>query len=131
MKSPAVSFLRSPFSAIAAVVAGAMLLAAQPTMAQTFPISKAIDSNRVDFKDSAQVHALYGKLINAADDVCGNTWRVGLEPVAHPDACRERALGDAVRRVNRQSLTLVYLSQHTLLQAQQYGIVVPSSVASN
>jgi UrcA family protein len=133
MKSPAINVLHvgSSLNAAAAVVASAMLLTAQPTVAHEASISKSISTVGVDFNDPGQVRALYGKLVSASCDVCGNTWRVGLEPVANPAACSERALGDAVRVLNQRQLTLAYLSQHTMLQAEQYGILVPSALASN
>jgi UrcA family protein len=132
MKSPSIDLLRigSPLNAVAAVVASAMLLLAQSTLAHEVSISKPISTAGVDFNDPGQVRALYGKLASASRNLCSDTWRVGLEPIANPAACTERALGDAVRVINKQSLTLTYLSQHTMLQAQQYGITVPSALAS-
>lgn len=133
MQYPPVKFLHvvSPLNAAAAVVASAMLLMTQPALAGNFPISKSIDTAGVDFNSPGQVRALYGKLVSAAQDVCGNTWRLGLEPLARPNDCSERVLGNAIRVSNHPQLTLAYLSQHTVLQAAQYGIVVPSAVASN
>jgi UrcA family protein len=133
MRSPSIDSLRvgSAINAAAAVVASAVLLTAQPTLAHEVSISKSIDTAAVDFKDPGQVRALYGKLVIASRNLCSDTWRVGLEPLANPAACSERALGDAVRVINERQLTLAYLSRHTTLQAQQYGIPVPNALASN
>jgi len=133
MKSPAINFLHigSPLNAAAAVVASAMLLTVQSAVAHEVSMSKSISTAGVDFNDPGQVRALYGKLVSASHDVCGETWRVGLEPVANPAACSERALGNAVRVFNQRQVTLAYLSQHTMLQAEHYGILVPSALASN
>jgi UrcA family protein len=135
MKSPAIKFLHigSPLNAAAAVVASAMLLTAQPSVAHEFTISKSVSTAGVDFTDPGQVRALYRKLADAASAVCSNNsaLRVGLEPIAIPAACSEQALGNAVRAINQQQLTVAYLSQHTMLQASKYGIVAPSTLASN
>jgi UrcA family protein len=133
MKISAINFLHIglTLNTAAAVVASAMLLTAQSAVAHEFSISRSISSAGVDFNDPGQVRALYVKLVSASQDVCGDTWRLGLAPVANAAACSERALGTAVRAVNQRQLTLTYLSQHTLLQASQYGIVVPSTLAAN
>ncbi|HEY4972997.1 MAG TPA: UrcA family protein [Steroidobacteraceae bacterium] len=133
MKISAINFLHmgSPRNAAVAIVASAMLLTAQAAMAHEFPIAKSVSTAGVDFNDPGQVRALYGRLFTASSDVCDTSVRVGLEPVADPRACSERSLGNAVRAINQPQLTLAYLSQHTILQAQKYGIPVPSNLASN
>jgi UrcA family protein len=135
MKNPTIKFLHfgSPLNAAAAVVASAMLLTAQPSVAHEFTISKSVSTAGLDFNDPGQVRTLYRKLVTASSGVCSNNaaLRVGLEPVAIPAACSEEALGNAVRVINQPLLTLTYLSEHTMLQAKKYGIVVASTLASN
>jgi UrcA family protein len=133
MKGPSIDFLQigSALNAAATVVASAMLLIAQSAVAHEVSTSKLVSTAGVDFSDPTQVRALYGKLVSTSRNLCSDTWRVGLEPIADPVACSERALGNAVRVINERQLTLTYLSRHTTLQAQQYGIPVPSALASN
>jgi UrcA family protein len=76
----------------------------------------------LDLRQSADVRELYGRLKEAARMVCGNDYRLGLEPVADFKSCYEKALGDAIRSVNRPQLTLAYLQTHTLQDAASRGI---------
>jgi len=51
--------------------------------------------------------------------------RVDLQPPTSFAGCYEKALGDAVRSVNRPQLNIVYLATHTSRDAETYGIDVP------
>jgi len=116
---------------LALLLAGSCTASIAQAGEQIITVSKTISTAGVDFNDPRQVHALYRRLVAASSDVCGNRWRLGLDPVADPAACGERSLGKAVRELNKSQLTLVYLSEHTMLQAKQYGVPVPSTLASN
>jgi UrcA family protein len=79
----------------------------------------------LDLSQPADAHEVYRRLYFAARIACGNGNRVGLQPPASFVACYEKALGEAVRSVNRPQLNIVYLATHTIRDAETYGIDVP------
>ncbi len=84
----------------------------------------------LDLRQSADARELYGRLKEAARTVCGNAYRVGLEPVADFKSCYESALANAIRSVNRPKLTLAYLQTHTPQDAASQGIGDQTQVAA-
>ena len=84
----------------------------------------------LDLRQPADARELYGRLKEAARIVCGSGIRVGLEPVTDFKSCYEKALGNAIRSVNRPQLTMAYLKTHTLQDAADRGIDVPTLVAA-
>jgi UrcA family protein len=84
----------------------------------------------LDLRQPADARKLYGRLKEAARMVCGNDYRVGLEPVADFKSCYEKALGNAIRSVNRPQLTLAYQWTHTLQDAASQGMGDHTQVAA-
>ena len=83
----------------------------------------------LDLSQEAGIRELYSRLKNAADAVCNNVYRVGLEPVTNYTDCYEKALGAAVMSVNKPSLTEIYLSAHTLRDANSHGVTAAQLIA--
>lgn len=107
-----------------AALAACALFAGVVQAGDTFPIKVTINTAGLDLRQEAGIRELYSRLKNAADAVCNNVYRVGLEPVANYVDCYEKALGAAVQSVNRPKLTQVYLSAHTLKDATAHGVKV-------
>jgi UrcA family protein len=84
----------------------------------------------LDLGQPAGARKLYRRLQIAATIACGKGDQVGLEPVQNLSECYEKALADAVRRVNRPQLSVVYLATHTSRDAAKYDIEVPAQVAA-
>ena len=84
----------------------------------------------LDLSRPADAREVYRRLYFAARTACGNGNRVGLEPPPSFMVCYEKALGDAVRSVNRPQLNIVYLATHTSRDAEKYGIEVPARMAA-
>jgi len=112
-------------------LAASILLTGVVQADNTFPISVAVTTAGLDLRQDAGVREMYSRLKNAADAVCNNIYRVGLEPVANYVDCYETALGAAVRSVNHPQLTRVYLGTHTLKDARAHGVKVPLLAAGS
>jgi UrcA family protein len=84
----------------------------------------------LDLNQPADAREVYRRLYFAARIACGSGTRVGLEAPPSFVACYEKALGDAVRSVNRPQLNIVYLATHTSRDAQTFGIEVPARLAA-
>jgi UrcA family protein len=82
----------------------------------------SVSTGDIDLSQPAGVRRLYGRLRDAARIACRDGDRVGLEPVADFTSCFEKSLGEAVRSINRQPLTQLYLQTHTLQDATALGI---------
>ena len=65
----------------------------------------SVSTRDVDLSQPAGLRRLYGRLRDAARIACGDGNRLGLAPVDNFTRCFEKALGEAVRSVNRQRLT--------------------------
>jgi UrcA family protein len=119
-----------PYICIAAVAACAVLSGPAQANRQPFTIRLPVSTTGLDLSQPAGASELYGRLKEAARIVCGSGDRVGLEPVTDFKSCYEKALGGAVRSVNRPQLTMAYLRTHTLQDAATQGIDVPTRVAA-
>jgi UrcA family protein len=113
-----------------AALTASVLLAGAVQAGSTFPITVKVNAAGLDLSQVAGIRALYSRLKTAADAVCGNAYRVGLQPVASYADCYEKALGAAVQSVNQTRLTLEYLGTHTLKDAAAHGIELPVHMAS-
>jgi UrcA family protein len=115
---------------IAAVAAAAAL--ACPVQAATHIVDISVPVNTADLDLTRPTDAieLYRRLNKAARAACSPSVRVDLLYVTDFYGCYERALGDAVKSINRPQVTMVYLSKHTLQDAEARGINVPSQLAS-
>jgi UrcA family protein len=117
-------------------VFGAAILAcmffAGDVLAQGHEVSVAyqVSTRGLDLSTSAGARELYSRLKNAAWIVCARANRVGLEPSPNPDACSEKALGEAIRSAHRPLLVQAYLETHSLGQAAAHGIDVPTQLAA-
>jgi UrcA family protein len=113
-----------------ALVAFAML--SSPILAKDHEvtITIAVTTAGLDLSQSTAARELYGRLVKAAHVACGDGNRADLVPVSNFAVCYEKALGSAVRSVNRPQLTMQYLAKHTLEDAAMHGIDVPVQVAA-
>ena len=114
----------------ALVIAGSLFAAQAQANDHRVIVSRQVDSTGLDLNNSADAAAFYMRLRHAAVDVCERRMRVDLLPNSDATGCFEKALGDAVRQAHATLVTQQYLSNHTLRQAAQWGIQIPSEVAS-
>jgi UrcA family protein len=114
-----------------AVVAG-MLFGGVAAAAEDHDVTVAIhvSTQSFDLSQPASAQKFYARLEHAAWVVCTHGNRVDLAPVDDPNACYEKALGDAVRATRNSMVTQIYLAGHTLQQAVAYGIDIPAQVAA-
>jgi len=119
------------FTCIAAAAACAAALSS-PIQAKDKEVTIAISVNGagLHLNQPAGARELYRRLQHAAYIACGHGNRVDLVPVADVSGCHEKAVGDAVRSVNRPLLTMIYLETHTPQDAASHGIGVPVLVAA-
>jgi len=113
-----------------AALAASVLLAGRVQAANTVPIKVTVNTAGLDLSQEAGIRALYSRLKNAADAVCNNLYRVGLQPVPDYANCYEQALGAAIQSVNQPQLTQVYLGAHSLKDATAHGVKVPLLAAA-
>jgi len=114
----------------AAAVACALVAANVAANGHDVTVAIHVSTQGIDLSQPVGAHQFYERLQNAAWLACTRANRVGLEPVADPIACYEKALGDAIRSANRPLVTQVYLATHTLREAAARGIDVPAQVAA-
>lgn len=119
------------WSAFGAVIAACTFFAGD-VMAQGHEVRVAyqVSTQGLDLSKPAGARELYSQLKNAAWIVCTRANRVGLEPSRDPDACTEKALGEAIRSAHIPLLVQTYLETHSLWQAAAYGIDVPVQLAA-
>jgi UrcA family protein len=115
---------------IAAAAACAVLSVAAQAEELIFMVQATVATAGLDLSQPADARELYTRLSKAAGTVCSDRSRVDALPVADFASCYQKALGDAVRSANRTQLTLVYLQTHTLQDAANRGIGVPTLVVA-
>jgi UrcA family protein len=93
-------------------------------------VKVSVTTTGLDVGQPAGARELYSRLQHAANVVCGNGMRVGLQTIGDFAGCVETALGEAVRSANLPQLTIAYLRTHTLQQATTHGIEVPVLMAA-
>jgi UrcA family protein len=108
-----------------------LLAGPAPAEERTFAVAVPVNSVGLDLGQPAGVRKFYARIRSAAGIVCSHGNRAALAPPSDPRACRETALGDAIRTLGMPALTQVYLASHTLAEAAARGIPVPTQVASN
>jgi UrcA family protein len=116
----------------AGALATCALLLAGGSAAKEFDVKVAIpvDTRGIDLKQLSGAQEMYRRIEHAANVACTYANRVDVKPVANVVACREEAVGNAVRSANSPLLAQVYLENHTLRQAATYGIQIPRQLAS-
>jgi UrcA family protein len=130
MNSKALILFVKSFTSFVALVACAVLSGNVRADGHEVIVRISVSAAGLDFNRPADAREVYSRLYFAARNACGNGNRVGLEPPPSFENCYERALGGAVRFVNRPQLNLVYLETHTRRDAETYGIEVPARMAS-
>jgi UrcA family protein len=90
----------------------------------------SVNATGLDLGRPGDAREVYRRLYFAARTACGNGNRVGLEPPPSFVDCYEKALGGAVRSVNRPQLNIVYLATHTTRDAETFGIQVSAHMAA-
>jgi UrcA family protein len=93
-------------------------------------VARQVSTQGLDLSTPAGARELYSRLKNAAWIVCTRANRVGLDPTPDPDACSEKALGEAIRSAHKPLLVQAYLETHSLRQAAAHGIDVAAQVAA-
>ena len=99
----------------------------------TVSVAIRVSTQGIDPSKPPGAHELYRRLKNAAWIVCTRANRVDLEPSPDPEACAEKALGEAILSAHLPRLTQAYLETHSLRQAAAHGIdapVAPAQVAA-
>ena len=119
-----------PFICVAALAMCAVLSASVKADSPEVTVKISVSAVGLDLSRPADAREVYRRLYFAARTACGNGNRVGLQPPPSFVDCYEKALGDAVRSVNRTQLNIVYLASHTGHDAGAYGIEVPARVAA-
>jgi UrcA family protein len=129
--------IKAPFSSAARLdllgaLAACGLLCGAVQAAEEHTLIAKVTVNTLGLNPSqpAGAHELYGRLSKAARVVCSHANRVDLHADSDFVGCYQKALAAAVRSVNRQQLTLEYLTTHTLRDAAKYGIDLPLSAAA-
>jgi UrcA family protein len=119
-----------PFLCLAALAAFAALSGSVRADSPEVTIKISVNAAGLDLRRPADAREVYRRLYFAARTACGKADRVGLQPSDNFVFCYEKALGDAVRSVNRPQLNAVYLAMHTGRDAEIYGIEVPPRMAA-
>lgn len=114
----------------AAIAAGMLFAGSVAAKDDAVTVSIQVSTQGLDVSQPRGAQELYWRLQHAARVACTHGNRVGLAPPPDPDACREKALADAIRAANLTLLTQVYLGSHTLREAAAHGIDVPVPVAA-
>jgi UrcA family protein len=122
------------WSVLGAAIVACTLFAGD-VAAEGSPVIVAIrvSTQGIDLSKPAGARELYHRLKHAAWDVCTRANRVGLAPSPDPEACSEKALGEAILSAHMPLLTQAYLETHSLDQAAAHGIdvtVAPVQVAA-
>ncbi len=114
----------------AAVIACTLLAGNVSAEGRPVTVALKVSTRGLDLETTAGAHELYTRLQNAAWIACTRANRVGLEPTRNPEACSEKALGEAIQSANMRQLTQIYLETHTLREASALGIGIPLHVAA-
>ena len=131
MITKAPTLTSTPFISIAALAACAVLSGPVPAKGHEVTVTVPVSTAGLDLRDPGSVRELYRRLRLAARTACDNGNRVDLlQPLPNFAGCYEKALGNAVRSVDRPQLNAVYLETHTLRDAATYGIEVPVRMAA-
>src|SRR5258708_2978831 len=114
------------WSVLGATIVPSMFFPADvPPDASTVSWAIRVSTQGIDLGEPAGARELYRRLKNAAWIVCTRANRVDLEPSPDPEACSEKALGEAILSAHMPLLTQAYLKTHSLGQAAAHGIDVP------
>ena len=119
-----------PFIGLAALAACAVLSGQVKAGSHEVTVKISVSAAGLDLSRPADARKVYRRLYFAARTACGNANRVGLQLPSSFVDCYEKALGNAVRSVNRPQLNIVYLATHTSRDAETYGIEVPARMAA-
>jgi len=118
------------FTCVVALAACSLLSGSIQAKERIVTLKVSVNTAGLDVGQPAGARQLYSRLQHAANVVCGNGGRVGLETVGDFAGCVETAIGEAVRSANLPQLTMAYLRTHTLQQATTHGIEVPVLMAA-
>lgn len=89
-----------------------------------------LSTQGLDLSQPADARTFYTHLEHAARVACTHGNRVDLEPSDDPQGCYERALARAIHSAKVPMLTQIYLYNHTLQDAEAFGILVPAQMAA-
>ena len=120
----------NPFICLVALAACAVLSGPVKADGHEVTVKISVSAAGLDLNRPADAREVYRRLYFAARIACGKGNRVGLQPPPSFVVCYEKALGDAVRSVNRPQLNIAYLATHTSRDAETYGIEVPARMAA-
>jgi UrcA family protein len=120
----------SAWPVLGATLAACTFFAGSAAAKDPLTVAYRVTTQGLDLSQPTGAHGLYFRLQHAAKVVCTHGMRVDLAPSSDPQACYEKALGDAIRSVDLPLLTQVYLATHTLQEAAAYGIDVRLQVAA-
>jgi UrcA family protein len=115
----------------AAVAACALLLPSVQADERVIRLQVRVSTADLDLAQPDAARKLYSRLSKAAYEVCSNPLLVDVPSRTESGSCHERALGNAIRSVDRPQLTSVYLKTHTLQDAAKRGIDVATLMVAN
>jgi UrcA family protein len=118
------------FICIAALSACAAISARVQAEGHEVIIKIPVSYADLDLGQAVGAQKLYRRLRQAAWIARADGNRVGLQPLAEPEVCRQKAIGDAVRAIKQPRLTAIYLETHTLEDAKTLGIDIPVLAAA-
>jgi UrcA family protein len=119
-----------PFICLVALAACAVPSGQVKADSHEVTVKISVSAAGLDLSRPADAREVYRRLSFAARTACGDGNRVGLQPPSSFVDCYEKALGDAVRSVNRPQLNIVYLATHTSRDVEAYGIEVPARMSA-
>ena len=93
----------------------------------TFTVGVNVTSRGLDLSTPAGMQAFYRRVQRAAEVVCTQPGLVRVDDYA---TCYQKALANAIRSLKLPSLTVMYLEDHTLKQAEAAGIDLPPQLAA-
>jgi UrcA family protein len=112
------------------ILAATVLVAAACAAAPAFAVtdnslareasSSRIETANVDFRDAGQVRAFHKRLQQAALFVCGSSPEASRAQRAADRACAEKAVSDAVSKLDRPLLTATYQQAGAPMVARGY-----------
>jgi UrcA family protein len=112
-----------------AAVAGMLFTGNAAAKDHNVTVAIHVSTKGLDLSQTADARTFYTRLENAAWVACTRGNRVDLLPVDDLKGCYEKALGDAIRSAKTPVLTQIYLTTHTLQEAEARGIALPAQIA--
>jgi UrcA family protein len=119
---------RSVNSVLVAAVCSLVVGTSQADPADTDAVAVKVSSAGLDLNSAAGAHAMFSRLATAAEAACGVESEFDALRTAKFERCYRTSLSNAIRALNQQSVTHVYV-EHYPRVAARYGITDRDYVA--